>query len=86
MMFRKKKNEVKEERLRKNFLKLSFVHSLNTFRMLSMSITENTKMSKTRFLPSGVPRMGVSYTVKESTVKVTYEIHLEEEGFPHKED
>lgn len=50
-----------------------------------MSITENTNTSKTRFLPSGVPRMGVSSTVKEHTVKVTYEIHLEEvEIFPQK--
>lgn len=43
-------------------------------------------MSKIGFLPSGLPRMGVSYTVKERTVKVTYEIHLEEVGVSHKEE
>lgn len=65
MMFRRKKNKVRKELLRKNSLKQSPVHSLNMHSMVSMvSVTENTKMSKTHCLPSRIPRIVVSYTVK----------------------
>lgn len=58
MMFTMKKNKVKKELLRKNFLRIvicSFLkHVLNGF---YVSVTENTKICKTQPLPSGVPRI-----------------------------
>lgn len=52
MMFRRKKNKVRKELLRENFLEIvicSFLkHVLNGF---YVSVTENTKMSKIQCLP-----------------------------------